>query len=74
MKRYNFPIIIEQDEDGYFALCPTLQGCYTQGNTYEEVVENMKDAIKIHVEDRQATQEIIDHKELVSLSMVEVTA
>lgn len=74
MKRYNFPIIIEQDEDGYFALCPTLQGCYTQGNTYEEVVENIKDAIKLHVEDRHATQEIIDHKELVSLSVVEVTA
>mgnify|MGYP001575445915 FL=1 len=51
MKGYNFPIIIESDKDGYFASCPKLQGCYSQGDTYEEALKNIKDAAKLHVED-----------------------
>lgn len=50
MKGYNFSIIIERDKDGYFAFCPKLQGCYSQGDTYEEAMENIKDAIKLHKE------------------------
>jgi predicted RNase H-like HicB family nuclease len=41
--------VIEKNEEGYFAFCPELQGCYTQGDTYEEVLENIKDAIRLHV-------------------------
>jgi len=39
MKTYRFSIVIEKDEEGYFTFCPELQGCYTQGDTYEEVLE-----------------------------------
>ncbi len=49
MKKYRFPVVIEKDKDGWFAMCPDLQGCYTQGDTYEEVLENIKDAIRLHV-------------------------
>ncbi len=52
MNVYKFSVVIERDADGYFALCPELQGCYTQGDTYEEVLDNIKDAIHLHVEDR----------------------
>jgi len=52
MRRYRFPAVIEKDEDGWFAMCPGLQGCCTQGDTYEEALENIKDAIRLHVEDR----------------------
>lgn len=52
MAVYRFAVVIEQDEEGYFAFCPELQGCYTQGDTYEEAVENIKDAIRLHVADR----------------------
>ena len=39
-------IIIEQDEDGKFAAnCPTLPGCWSQGDTREQALENIKDAI-----------------------------
>ena len=38
MKNVKFPTIIEKDEDGYYAICPDLQGCYTQSDTYEEVL------------------------------------
>jgi len=65
-------VVIERDMDGYFALCPGLQGCYTQGDTYEEVLENIKDAIRLHIEDRIENGEEIPQAESVSLTMMEV--
>ena len=52
MSVYKFSVVIERDVNGYFAFCPELQGCYTQGDNYEEVLENIKDAIRLHIEDR----------------------
>ena len=52
MTGYRFAVVIEKDKDGYFAFCPKLQGCYTQGDTYEETLENIKDAIRLNTEDR----------------------
>jgi predicted RNase H-like HicB family nuclease len=57
MKIQNFSVIIEQDNKGFVAECLDLQGCYTQGKTYEEVVKNIKDAIKLHLTDRIAKKE-----------------
>ncbi len=72
MSNYRFTVVIEKDKDGYFAYSPELQGCYTQGDTFEEVIENIKDAIKLHVEDRLANNEPVTISEVVSLSSVEV--
>jgi len=57
MTQYRFPVVIEKDEDGYFAFCPDLQGCYTQGDTYEETLRNIEDCIRLHVEDRLADKQ-----------------
>jgi predicted RNase H-like HicB family nuclease len=60
MTDYKFTVIVERDEDGlYVASVPLLQGCYTQGETYKEALENIKDAIKLHIEARQALGESI---------------
>lgn len=72
MKTYRFSVVIEKDEDGYFAFCPELQGCYTQGATYEEALENIKDAIRLHIEDRLEADEEIPQAESVSLTSLEV--
>lgn len=72
VRNLTLPIIIEADSDGYFVSCPPLQGCYSQGATYEEAVENIKDAIRLHVEDRLANGEGVPEKISVSLSTVEV--
>ncbi len=47
-----YPIVIEQDPEagGYVVLCPTLKRCVSQGETEEEALENMKDAIKTYLE------------------------
>lgn len=53
MKDYQFTVLIEKDETGRFlAICPSLQGCYTEGKTREEAMELIRDAIRLHVEDR----------------------
>jgi predicted RNase H-like HicB family nuclease len=52
--KLKLPVLIEMYEEGYFASCPVLQGCYTQGETYEEVLQNIRDAIHLHLEDRIA--------------------
>ena len=72
MARLTLPVVIEADADGYFVSCPALQGCYSQGNTYEEAIENIKDAIRLHIEDRLASGEEIPENVSVSLSTVEV--
>jgi predicted RNase H-like HicB family nuclease len=37
MEYYEFTVVVERDEDGrYVAICPALQGCYTEGETEEE--------------------------------------
>lgn len=72
MKNYRFSVVIEHDEEGYFAFCPELQGCYTQGESYEEVLENIKDAIRLHVEDRLKNGEEVPHVDSVSLTSLEV--
>lgn len=72
MERYNLPIVIEKDEDGYVAYCPELQGCYTQGDTYEEALTNLKDAITLHIQDRLARGEKIPHPEILSVATLEL--
>lgn len=72
MKGYNLPIIIESDKDGYFAFCPKLQGCYSQGDTYEEAMKNIKDAVKLHIEDMIESKESLPATDSISLSTIEV--
>ena len=59
MNAYRVSVIVEKDKDGYYAFCPELQGCYTQGSTYEEAIDNINDAIRLHIEDRLESGEEI---------------
>ncbi len=43
-------IIIEEDQYGFFAYCPELKGCHSQGDTKEEVLFNIKEAIDLYLE------------------------
>lgn len=60
MPQHTFTVVIEQDEDGMFvATCPALQGCYTQGETYEQALANIREAIELHLEARRGLGEPI---------------
>lgn len=43
-------ILIEKDEHGYYAYCPELEGCQTQGDSFESVVANIKEAVELYLE------------------------
>jgi predicted RNase H-like HicB family nuclease len=73
MKQLTLPVVFESDADGYFVSCPALQGCYSQGDTYEETLANIKDAIRLHIEECVADGEEIPERVSVSLSTVEVS-
>ena len=71
--KYRFPIIIEKDKEGYFANCPAIQGCYTHGDTYDEALANIHDAIELNLEDMVAQKEEIREPQEVTFSSVEVS-
>ena len=45
-----FNAIIEKDDFGYFAFVPNLKGCVSQGDTMEEALRNIKEAIELYIE------------------------
>lgn len=47
---YKVNVIIEKDEYGYYAYCPELEGCQSQGETLEEILANIKEAIELYLE------------------------
>jgi len=47
---YKVSIVIEKDENGYYAYTPEIEGCQSQGDSYEEVLENIKEAIELYLE------------------------
>jgi predicted RNase H-like HicB family nuclease len=75
-RKHIFQVIVEQDEAGYFvAECPALKGCYTQGRTYEEVMENVKDVLAMCLEDLKAQGKKVPRQaEIIGVQRVEVVA
>jgi predicted RNase H-like HicB family nuclease len=50
-----YRVLIEQHEDGvYVAEVPSLPGCISQGQTREEAVENVREAIAAYLESLEA--------------------
>ncbi|MEK6979195.1 MAG: type II toxin-antitoxin system HicB family antitoxin [Candidatus Micrarchaeota archaeon] len=71
MQKYSFTAIIEKDEDGmYVAEVPDLKGCYTQGKTLQEVLENIKEVISLCL---QGQKEVKPH-EFIGVQKIEVSA
>jgi predicted RNase H-like HicB family nuclease len=44
-----YKVNLEKTEDGYAIWCPGLPGCWSQGATEEEALENIKDAIETYL-------------------------
>ena len=41
----NFDVVLHKENNGYWAEVPALKGCFTQGDTIEEITANIKEAI-----------------------------
>ena len=48
--KYQLDVILEQDDDGYYAYCPALEGCQSQGRTFEEAMRNIQEAAELYWE------------------------
>jgi len=44
-----YPVVLHESEYGYDIHCPLLPGCHSQGDTVEEALENIKDAIATYL-------------------------
>jgi predicted RNase H-like HicB family nuclease len=60
VKFYNYKVIIEEcEEGGFYAECPAFPGCHVEGETYEETMNEMKEAVKNFIEDYNSKNEEI---------------
>lgn len=55
-----YKVSVKKTEEGYAVWCPGLPGCWSQGETEEEALENMKDAIEAYL---ATVEELIRDKE-----------
>ncbi len=74
MKKYNFTVLIEEDKEsgGYTAIVPALKSCYTEAETIEELMENIKEAIELCLEEEKELPEGNFSKHLVNAQQVEM--
>lgn len=63
MKRkvLEYNTIFQKEEKGYSVWVPSLSGCTSQGETFEEALENIKEAIALYLEDQTANEEVVDN-------------
>ncbi len=67
---YKVNVVIEKDDFGYFAYVPDLKGCHTQGESLEEVMKNIKEAIELYVETlSRKERKKISSKEILTTSL-----
>lgn len=74
MKKYNFTVLIEEDKEsgGYTAIVPALKSCYTEAETIEELMENIKEVIELCLEEEKDLPEGNFSKHLVNAQQVEL--
>jgi predicted RNase H-like HicB family nuclease len=63
---YNYTVILEKESDGgYHAFCPVLKGCHSQGDTFEETIANITEAIELYLESLIADEQPIPKEDLI---------
>lgn len=65
-----FDVVVTEDEDGMFvATVPALRGCVTQGETKEEALENIKEAILLCLETGEKPDDFVRSVSVASVSV-----
>ena len=66
MVEYNYTVIIEREGDGGFhAFCPALRGCHSQGDTYEETIQNITEAVRLYIESLKMHSEPVPPEDVI---------
>ena len=70
-----FPVILlPQPEGGYFVQCPSLPGVYSQGESVEECLTNIREAIELALEEMATRGEVVHQPGSAILTEVTVAA
>ena len=59
-----YKVVINKTDEGYSVSCPGLPGCWSQGDTEEEAIENIKDAIQEYLNAIEESIEDTDFREV----------
>jgi predicted RNase H-like HicB family nuclease len=71
----SFKVVLEPNEKGgYTVYVPLLPGCISEGDTREEALTNIKEAIELYIESLTDDGEPIPSEDSVEEAVVEVTA
>jgi predicted RNase H-like HicB family nuclease len=71
--RREFTVVVERDEEGYYvASVPALAGCHTQARSLDEVMERVREAITLCLEDGDGSD--LPSLEFVGVQRVSVAA
>ncbi|MFQ5723046.1 MAG: type II toxin-antitoxin system HicB family antitoxin [Terriglobia bacterium] len=74
MQALDFKVFLEPaEEGGYVVSCPSLPGCYSQGESVDEALENIKEAITLCLEELQTRGEDIPDPSKVLIGSVIVS-
>ena len=69
-----FHVLIEQDEDGgYVGRVPELQGCLSQGDTLDELMRNIKEAIELCLEVEKESKKTISERDTRFVGVQEIS-
>ncbi len=67
---YHVTVIIEKDEYGYYAYCPQLEGCQSQGDSLDEIKTNIQEAIELYISTlNEEERQLLLTKEISTVSM-----
>jgi predicted RNase H-like HicB family nuclease len=67
-------VVIEKDEHGYYAWCPELKGCQSQGASLEEALANIREAIELYVETLPPEERDVLLSQEILMTAIEVNA
>lgn len=75
MKQNTYRVLLNKEQEGgYTAFVPMLPGCVTYGDTLDEAVDNVKEAIELYLESLRAHNEPIPTEENTFEYSVSVSA
>ncbi len=73
MIKQKYIVVIEQDEDGiYVGSVPALKGCHSQGETLDELLANMKEAVEAHLEYLKQNRDKVPTDRFKGISEIEI--
>ncbi len=73
MEDYRFSVVIGENGSGWVAVCPEFEDCEVRGESYEQALANIRDAIQVRIEDSLGDDENIPQVETVNFTTLRLS-